>query len=194
MHVNSRKYLRFRWPGQLFQFTCLCFGLASAPRVYTKVKKPIFAWFRSRGIRTSFFIDDSIYLNQLYNRLSTELDLVLEKLTSLGLYINEEKSVFVSTQIVTHLGFILNSIRMTITLKDKKVLKVLHTSNSVLNASVLCIRDVAQLIGLLVSSFPALFQGKMHYRFIERDKISALRVNNDFDDIISVSHLTRSDI
>ena len=32
-----RKYLRFWWEGQLYQFTCLPNGLSSAPRLFTNI-------------------------------------------------------------------------------------------------------------------------------------------------------------
>ena len=36
-----RKYLRFIWKSQRYEFTCLPFGYSLAPRVFTKVFKPI---------------------------------------------------------------------------------------------------------------------------------------------------------
>lgn len=35
--ASSRKYLCFQWAGQLYQYTCLPNGLASAPRIFTKL-------------------------------------------------------------------------------------------------------------------------------------------------------------
>ena len=40
---TQQKYLRFMWEGIMFQFTCLPFGLSSAPRTFTKLMKPILA-------------------------------------------------------------------------------------------------------------------------------------------------------
>ena len=44
VNVNKhfRKYLRFIWKGQLFEYTCLPNGLACAPRLFTKLMKPVF--------------------------------------------------------------------------------------------------------------------------------------------------------
>ena len=30
---NSRKYIRFQWEGNLYEFFCLCFGLDAAPQI-----------------------------------------------------------------------------------------------------------------------------------------------------------------
>lgn len=47
---NSQKYLKFRWKGTLYCYTCLPFGLCLAPYLYTKLTKPIVARLRSQGI------------------------------------------------------------------------------------------------------------------------------------------------
>ena len=45
--TQHRKYLRFCWRGQTYEFTCLPFGLATAPRVFTKAMKPVVGFVRS---------------------------------------------------------------------------------------------------------------------------------------------------
>ena len=50
VNVNHRKYLRFIWKNQLFQYTCLPNGLSSAPRLFTKILKPLYATLRSCGL------------------------------------------------------------------------------------------------------------------------------------------------
>ena len=50
----------------LFEFKCLCFGISSAPRIFTKILKPVYAFFRQLGIRCIYYIDDSLIMNQHY--------------------------------------------------------------------------------------------------------------------------------
>lgn len=54
--IEHQKYLRFRWKGKIFQYTCLPFGLSSAPRIFTKVLKPIFAKLRTLGYVSMTYI------------------------------------------------------------------------------------------------------------------------------------------
>lgn len=53
-----RKFLRFSWRGQLFQFTCLPNGLSCAPRLYTKILKPVYATIRKEGHLNVGYTDD----------------------------------------------------------------------------------------------------------------------------------------
>ena len=41
VHPDSRKYLRFVAFGQVYQFKALCFGLSTAPQVFTRVMTPV---------------------------------------------------------------------------------------------------------------------------------------------------------
>lgn len=49
IHVDFQKYLKFRWNGKLYKYTCVPFGLSVAPRLYTKIMKPVVKWLRNQG-------------------------------------------------------------------------------------------------------------------------------------------------
>ena len=49
-------YLKFVWLGQMYKFVCVPFGYSMAPRLFTKILKPIFAWFRHQGYRCSYYM------------------------------------------------------------------------------------------------------------------------------------------
>ena len=61
---KDRKFLRFLWKEQTYEFRCLPFGLSSAPRVFTKLLKPVMALLRRQGIRTIIFLDDLLVMGQ----------------------------------------------------------------------------------------------------------------------------------
>ena len=58
IHPDSRKYLRFVVFGRGYQFRALCFGLASAPQVFTRVMAPVSSILHSMGIRLRRYLDD----------------------------------------------------------------------------------------------------------------------------------------
>ena len=54
----------FKPPKQAYEFTCLPFGLAAAPRVFAKVMKPVVGFIRSKGVRCVVYIDDFLLMHQ----------------------------------------------------------------------------------------------------------------------------------
>ena len=66
---DHRKYLRFKFQGVLYEYTCLPNGLASAPRAFTKLMKPVYAHLRSLGHHLVGYIDDIILLAETPEQL-----------------------------------------------------------------------------------------------------------------------------
>ncbi|XP_068671158.1 uncharacterized protein [Montipora foliosa] len=56
--TEHQNFLKFRWRDKLYQYTCLPNGLASAPRIFTKLLKPVFNILRQKGYLSSSYIDD----------------------------------------------------------------------------------------------------------------------------------------
>ena len=52
MHQAVRKYLRFVVNKKVYQFTCLPFGLATSPREFTKLMRPVVTLLRQQGEAT----------------------------------------------------------------------------------------------------------------------------------------------
>ena len=63
IHRIYTKFLRFIWLDKLYEYTCLSFGYAAAPRLFTKLTKLVMAQLHCRGIKVSIFIDDIIIVN-----------------------------------------------------------------------------------------------------------------------------------
>ncbi|KZS01755.1 Uncharacterized protein APZ42_001485, partial [Daphnia magna] len=62
VHPSYQKFLRFKWKGLFFQFKCLAFGLAPAPRIYTKILKAVMGFLRKQGMM--IYLDDILILNR----------------------------------------------------------------------------------------------------------------------------------
>ena len=115
---------------------------------------------------------------------------------SLGFKIHPEKSVVIPTQVLEFLGFILNSILMTVTLTGKKAEKILQLCQKFSSPDrQFTIREVASFIGTLVSSFPGVEFGPLHYRHIEADKELNLKLSKgNFDSHMTLSHDSLKDV
>ncbi len=166
------------WRWVLYHFTSLPMGLTSSLRLFTKILKPVFATLRSRyGHCCSGYVDDFIYIEdtvKLSDHEEAKLD-AAQLITRLGFVVHLSKSVFEPTQILEFLGFLLNSRIMTVTLTSKKVTKIFIACEHLLKQTSITISELASLIGTLVSTFPRVELGPLHYRTLEHDKDLALK-------------------
>ena len=64
IHPKHRKFLRFAIQGQCYQFKALCIGLASAPRVFTKVMAILGAKLHAQQVQVCMYLDDWLIIDQ----------------------------------------------------------------------------------------------------------------------------------
>ena len=81
---QHRKLLRFQWRGCLFQYSALPNGLASAPRLFTKLMKSVYASLRTKGHMSTAFLNDSLLVGITRERCMQDVLDSLETLQSLG--------------------------------------------------------------------------------------------------------------
>ena len=113
----------------------------------------------------------------------------------LGFLPHAEKSIFEPTQIITFLGFVINSVTMTITLFPVKALKVYMACKKLLAKSEHSILEQSQVIGLLVASLPAVQYGQLHYRHLEIDKNIVLKLaKGNYLDTMCLSPVAKADL
>lgn len=117
-------------------------------------------------------------------------------LDSLGFVIHPDKSNFVPKQVIVFLGFEINSVNMSVKLTPSKIenLKAL-LSDTITRAHHIRIKSIAKVIGHMISSLPGVQFGPLHYRYLEMEKIYALKLSKgNFDDFMSVSSEGLSDL
>ena len=83
IHHSHTGYLKFFWKGKAYKFVCLPFGLASAPRTFTKILKPVANFLRSQGVKMLVYIDDILVTADTKESLRQQLRLVSSTLTAL---------------------------------------------------------------------------------------------------------------
>ena len=181
-----RKFLKFEWRGVLYEFTCMANGLACCPRYFTKLLKPIYATLRAQGFLSTAFIDDSCLMGDTYDQCLKNIETTKNLFESLGFIVHSEKSVMIPCKKLKYLGFWIDTEKMQVTLPDDKISKVKLECSNLMNASVITIRDLAKVIGILVSCFPAVLWGPLYYRNLDADKIEALRLNYGNFDALTV--------
>ena len=106
VHPDSHRYLRFVAFGRVYHFPALCFGLASAPQVFTRVMAPVSSILHSMGIRLRRYLDDWLVQSPSREAVLRNLRVVLDLCRELGIVVNPEKSNFVPSQTVLYLGYL----------------------------------------------------------------------------------------
>ena len=109
IHPESRKYLRFYHEGRTYEFCCLPFGLSLAPRVFTRILRPIIVRLRSEGIRTVIYLDDLLLIHHQKDRLTKIFNYVRRLLSGLGFIVKLEKCSPEPTHRLVFLGAVLDT-------------------------------------------------------------------------------------
>ena len=109
----------------MFQYTCLPSGLASAPRYFTKLLKPVYSTLRSQGYLNVGYINDSYLQGDSKTECRGNILTTLNLFESLGFLINHEKSVLQLCQKLAFLGFLLDSVNMKVFLTVEKIEKMI---------------------------------------------------------------------
>lgn len=191
----SQKYLKFRWNGQLYTYTCLPFGFSLAPYLFTKLTKPIVAKLRSQGVIVLAYLDDILIFGNNYDECMTNMEKIISPLQKLGFTINREKSQLLPSKIVRYLGFMINSGNMLLSLPEEKKVSLSEKCAAVIKSKQITIRKLAELIGSLIAAVPATRYGLLYTRQLEIEKIAALaNNNNNYSGKICISNIAKNDL
>ena len=195
VHKSSQKYLCFQWRNRCYAFLGLLFGLNTAPRVFTRLLKPVAAYVRKRGIRIIVYLDDFLTLGSSIEDSKVNTQLTLDLLQWLGFTINWEKSLLVPTQSLTFLGLSIDSQTMSLSLPEKKVLDIQNKCQSLISNPTTSARAVASLIGTLEAARPAIWQAPLHYRQLQIQLIKSLQASWDNDEtLMSLNSNARTEL
>ena len=193
-----RKYLRFYFEGQLYEYSVIPNGLTSGPRIFTKMMKVVLAFLRKEhDISISGFLDDQIMCH--YD--GTEEAMRKGKIAAVhfqrcGFTISIPKSVAdPGITRIAHLGFILDSVVMKAFLSDKKTTKLIEAIELGLSKNRISIRELASLKGPIEATGFANPYAKLFSKRLEIQKIEALRSNGyDYEAKIVLSDDCREDL
>ena len=170
IHENDKKYFRFYYKDEKFQFKVLVMGLATAPRVFTKILKPLFAKLRDQGCISTVYIDDSCLQGHTFEQCEENILNTVQLMDELGLTVNPKKSCFIPSKQIQFVGFILCSETMTVRLTKEKVSNIKELCYEIIGKKFITIRIFAKLIGMLVASEPGVRYAPLFYKPLEKIK------------------------
>ena len=192
----DQKYLMFQFAGQLYTFFCLPNGLTSAPRLFTKILKPVFAALHKEGYDIMGYLDDSILIGDNYDECkaavlkAVNLFQTPNKFTahntaalhseSHGFLVHPEKSSLTPKQKTDFLGFTINSKNMTLQLTKQKRNKIIENFDLTLkHANNITIWEFFKILGMLKAAILGVKYGRLHLFYSIKCKNQALILSKD---------------
>ena len=159
-----KKYLRFCHKSQMFQFTSLPFGLATAPQVCTMLVKDVKLMPLTRGIRLHQYLDDWLIRAQSQEEAQVNTQTVVELTQSLGWLINQEKSELKPAEVFSFVGYKYHLDSALVKPTQERWLKLQDLILRLKSKHVLTARCLMSLIGLLTSTEKMVPEGRLHMR------------------------------
>ena len=174
------RFLGFSWKfgsiSRYFTFKVLPFGLCSACYFFTKMLRPFVRRWRAMGHFSFVYIDDGISgasdiisVNAASRIERTESDLI-----NSGFKGNESKSHWEPMQIGEWLGFVINTIRITFQVPQRKIEKLQALISTLVSSYLILIKDLARVAGQIISMtlglgpIARLFTRQMYFRIESR--------------------------
>lgn len=190
----SKKFLRFNWQNQLYEYQCLPFGFSLAPLLFTKIMKELAKNLRTQGHLSVIYLDDILLFGETREKCLDNLSCTLSLLKRLG-FIISEKSELEPTQCIEYLGLIFNSTEMTVSLPISKISRLQNMCTQFLLPKPFTITQVAELIGNLVAACPGVHNGPLYTRQLEVEKTRILSLNGgDYSQSMTLTDEVRNDI
>ena len=167
IHPDSRRYLRFCIGPHTFQFRSLCFGLSSAPQVFTRVMAPISSIMHRHGFRILRYLDDWLVLGSFREEIVQARDFLLSLCKHLGVFVNLSKSSLQPTQSIDHLGMSLHTSPLRAFPTQARIQKVLSLISEFTSSPAPPLLLWQSLLGVMSSLTPLIPGARLRTRSLQ---------------------------
>lgn len=194
IHPDHHKFLTFDWRGKRYAFKALPFGLSSAPRIFSKMLRPVVEYLRKKGVRLLIYLDDILIFASSKSELTNRVNLVNDTLQELGFIINWKKSDLEPSQVLEFLGITVDSVSQSFAVPDGKREKIITTAQKLRNSSSITAYDLAHFIGLATSLKLACRSIPLFLRFLQRDLNLTLKGTDNYKRNANLSQHSLQDL
>ena len=167
VHIKSRKYLRFHFQNQSYQFWALPFGLSTAPMEFTCVVKEVKLMAQSRGIRIHQYLEDWLIRAPTKESCHQGTQSLLALCQELGWVVNLQKSELEPKQVFEFVGYRYDLSHRLVKLTQNCWESILQKVESILANPTCRVRSFMSLIGLLTATEKQVPLGRLHMRPIQ---------------------------
>ena len=116
----SKKFVRFVWSGNLYEFLRLYFGFGPASRLFSKLFKVPIALLRRLNIGLVIYLEDILLTGRTVEEILMSRDTLIFLLQHLGFVINLKKSVLKPSQQIEFLCLKIDTHNMSLSLTEKR--------------------------------------------------------------------------
>jgi hypothetical protein len=195
VHPRWRHLLRFHWKRRWGEFVGVPFGICWAPREFTKLMKVPIAYLRLQGVSVIIYLDDILIIARSQDTCKHSLDMTIRLLEELGFEINYEKSLLTPVQEIEWIGFVIDSVRMVISVPQQKLSAVCSLAESILVRELISRRELASFLGKLGAMAEAVLPERARTRALFDNLRAARRALLEWDDeAISLTPAARAEL
>ncbi|XP_073417970.1 uncharacterized protein [Dendrobates tinctorius] len=169
---GHQKFLRFAIHQEHYQFVALPFGLATAPRAFTKIMAALMALLRIRGLVLFPYLDDILIKAPSFQQARLSLTIVLDTLSNFGWLVSREKSCLVPTQCLVFLGLLFDTRRSRVFLPQEKIVSLQQDVRSLQIARFPSLRTTMKILGKMMAATEAVPFAQFHARSLQHAFLS----------------------
>ena len=187
IHTESQKYTAFEFKNARYVYQVLPFGYKASPRIFTKMLKTLIGYLRARGVKISAYLDDIFLAAPTKEILKNNIKLTIDWLNKLGFTVNYKKSCLSPSRSILHLGYLWNSVDMSLSLPGDKIASTAARAYKLINKEKVSNKSLASFIGTVTSHSSAFQNAPLYYRALQRDLINSVNSDRDWkkDTILS---------
>ena len=180
LHPSQRKYCRFRHPitGRRLQWKTVSFGMSEAPRICTKLLRPLMGLLKRLGIRCVLYIDDLLVLHSNRTTLARGMAVAMHLLQQqVGLNLKTSKCSFRPSRQFTCLGFVWDTTAMTCSVPRARLWEAQRTARRLIKrgGTPLATRDLARFVGKVTAMARGITGARRHLLYVQQQLGTAVR-------------------
>jgi hypothetical protein len=187
IHHNSRPYLRFVWEKKTYQFKALCFGLSTAPYVFTRVFRLVSTLAHQHGHRLYRYLDDWLLAAQSPQAATAATQFVLKICNQLGLIVNREKSELEPTQRTIFLGMQINTVQFKVRPSEDRLSRLGAALQSISHGDAATAKTYLRVMGHMASLEKLIPLARLQIRPIQQHLADNWSTDQDMETEIPMS-------
>jgi hypothetical protein len=154
----------------------------------------VLKWARSKGIRIFAYLDDLLIAASSKEQAVKDTALVQDKLKELGFLVKLSKSQLTPTQRIQHLGFIIDSTKMTLSVPGDKIRDVRREASKMVNKGAATVRQLSSFIGKTNAMTAAIFPARLRSQHLLQLKNASLATGKQWTDVVDLTAEAKEDL